>query len=55
MLRGDSTQFFFVNFYPAVRCGLRWRNARTYLSAGMAEVAWAHDPSFGVSRAALVA
>ena len=50
MLHGDRTQFLFVDFYPAVRCGLRWRNAGAYLSAGMAEVArvggpLAHDQS----------
>ncbi len=50
VLRGDRAQFLFVDFYPAVRCGLRWRNAGAYLSAGMAEVArvggpLAHDQS----------
>jgi len=49
VLRGDRAQFLFVDFYPAVRCGLRWCNARA-LSAGMAEVArvggpLAHDQS----------
>jgi hypothetical protein len=53
VLRGDPSQFLFVNFYPAVRYGLRCRNAGAYLTAGMAEVAsvpLAHDQSFGVSR-----